>query len=213
MAGAGRRVTIQPQQYALQPTLELEAEANHWIHGKSLRIRECHVDEARYYISCWHSVLPYVPRHNAIRTCFVAVDNASNDIVIAALWSLPVAMYLNGKGYYELRRMAGSPAVKANQSSEMMRLMRRHLEKKYPWIKCFLSYQAVQSHNGTIYKADNWIPMWKTRHCPWICKNRDRVSDQVISDKIAWGYHTDRKIHANCLKEGKKTEWLEQTNE
>ena len=155
-----------------------------------LTVTEIPADLASYYVSIWHSVLPRCPKFLVHGRCYLA-DGDDGFPVAVAVWSAPVARMLNGRGYYELRRLAVAPDAPENTCTSLLAAMRADIAATMPEVETFLSYQDEVAHHGTIYKADNWQVGWRSTRATsskssW-GKSRDgRGEMQSASPKIAW---------------------------
>ena len=139
----------------------------------------------------WHSRLPNCK--NAFEGIFFGAL-FEHEYWVVAWWSKPVARMLNGKGMIELRRMAIRDGAPKNTAIMFLGWMSRHISKKYPEIKTLISYQDVDVHKGTIYKASGWIiaktgervdelKKWNN----WKTRGSNRVN-QSASPKNRWEY-------------------------
>jgi len=76
-----------------------------------------------------------------------------------------------------------------NTASFTLGYMIKDIRSKYPEIKKLISYQDTKAHNGTIYKASNWIASESnTPLLDWTTKTRNRSPLQSTADKIRWEY-------------------------
>lgn len=137
----------------------------------------------------WHSRLPEIHWSNIVRNkyqiCFGALYNSNYFAV--AIWSSPVARAFDYHQVLELRRLAISNECPKNTATRMLGFMQRYIKKHMPQITLLISYQDTDVHNGTIYKAANWIPAAKTKYGAWNI-SRDRNKSQSTADKIRWEY-------------------------
>jgi hypothetical protein len=177
---------------------ELPASAPVWITKTGLTIRIIDAKLASHYVALWHSVLPKCPSFLVRGRCYLA-DGLDGFPVAVAVWSDPVARMLNGRGYYELRRMATSPAAPPNTCTSMLAVMRKDIAANCPWVSTFLSYQDEVAHLGTIYKADNWQVGWRStrstsQKSSWGESRSGRNAMQSTSAKIAWVKSIGRKL-------------------
>jgi len=95
---------------------------------------------------------------------------------------------LNGRGFYELRRMAISDDAPKNTASRMLKIMRLNLCQSMPRLKKLISYQDTAVHKGTIYKASGWVPVSANKKSIWDRKSRRRHNHQDTGAKIRWEY-------------------------
>jgi hypothetical protein len=133
----------------------------------------------------WHSRLPILSNW---QTCKAIGAFYKNKFYAVALWGHPVARAYNGKGIYELRRMAISQDAPKNTGSRMLRIMRILIKKEMPEINKLISYQDTEVHKGTIYKSAGWVigGMKKNIGTGWNTRKRNIM--QATGDKIRWEY-------------------------
>lgn len=146
------------------------------------------VDEAMRLNSEWHSVLPDTVKSNLVRNKRTAFYGLEYDgrYYATAIWTDPVAANRLAFEAIELRRLAIADDAPKNTATRMLSLMRKDLKKKFPEIQRAISYQSVDHHHGTIYKADNWMPANRARFVDWTTTTRKRAKAQINSDKIRW---------------------------
>ena len=157
-----------------------------------LKINRCKVHRACELNAIWHSRFPKIDWSNVVRNkdyaCYIA---EYDDIAYAvAIWSSPIAAnrMKEGATALELRRMAISDKAPLNSASRMIGIMRRDISKNLPHIKLLVSYQDVDVHQGTIYKASGWKAAAQSNGESWTNKNRTRNKAQSESSKIRWEY-------------------------
>ena len=136
----------------------------------------------------WHSRLP------DCNNCFEGICYGAefgNVYYAVAWWSHPVARALEGRGMFELRRLAITSDAPPNTASRILSVMTRLVRREFPEIRTLISYQDTDVHTGTIYKASGWTighvgeridetklyNNWKTR--------LNRIN-QSLSPKIRW---------------------------
>ena len=66
--------------------------------------------------------------------------------------------------------------------------MCQRFSQRFPEITMLVSYQDTEVHNGTIYKASNWILDSKSKFQEWTNETRKRNTLQTKADKIRWIY-------------------------
>ena len=118
----------------------------------------------------WHSVLPNlapaaVGMGRLKPQCYVAEHD--DYWYAVAIWSTPLARTFADGTVIELRRLAIAPTAPKNTASRMLSFMARDLRKRLPELKLCVSYQAVDHHAGTIYKAAGWTPTRFSKHANW----------------------------------------------
>lgn len=109
----------------------------------------------------WHSILPRTDLGNLLcgnMSVAYAADFADKWYGVA-IYSQPIIRSLCDDITIELRRLAICGEAPRNTASRMMAVTRRMLKKQFPELRKVISYQAVDVHRGTIYKADGWTPV------------------------------------------------------
>lgn len=107
----------------------------------------------------WHSLLPRTDLGNLLcGNMSVAFAAEFEEMYFAvAIWSQPIIRQIAAKGdIIELRRMAISDDAPKNTASRMLAVMCRLVVAKYPFVKRAVSYQAIDVHAGTMYRAAGW---------------------------------------------------------
>lgn len=142
-----------------------------WIKGdielpgsaRQLEIVEINVALASELNKLWHSRLPLYRTGFCLYAtiCFAAIFK--NVYYATAIWSNPVARNLPQHEWLELRRLAISPDAPKYTATRMLSKMQKTISNKFPEITTLVSYQDMDVHKGTIYKAGNWTPdgTWK----------------------------------------------------
>lgn len=100
----------------------------------------------------WHSVLG---QPQGYRVAFLLTDQ--NTIVGVATWGRPVARLEDQEHTLELTRMALGPNHPYNSATFFSGKMRRWIRENMPSVERLISYQDLDAHLGTFYKADNWM--------------------------------------------------------
>jgi len=149
--------------------------------------------------AAWHSRLPYIHWSNVVRNrryvCYAVSYNCQDFAV--GIWSAPLAAnrLTDGHLLLELRRLAVCSQAPSNTASWMIGQMIRAIRVKFPEVIKLISYQDVEVHKGTIYKASNWFIEANVTLTKWTTKSRKRNLEQTTSPKIRWAF--------NLKKEGK----------
>jgi len=78
-----------------------------------------------------------------------------------AIYSQPIIAAMSDGRTVELRRLAICADAPKNTASRMMAINRKMLRTKWPQLQRVISYQAIDVHKGTIYKADGWTLVGK----------------------------------------------------
>lgn len=160
-----------------------------------LRIGRMEVKDALVLNRKWHSRLPRLTNWQA---CEAFSAEFGNVYYAVALWGPPVTRLFNGKGYYELRRMAIAPDAPPLTASRMLRIMRLLIHRERPDVVKFISYQDTEVHKGTIYKADNWkaVGFRKGGAESWTSNGRERNACPASGDKVRWEYDVKKGLKA-----------------
>jgi hypothetical protein len=188
------------------PATAVYPQQEQWFTRTGLAVRVVSPKVAAHYVRLWHSVLPKCPSFLVHGRCYIA-EGEDGFPVAVAVWSDPVARMLNGRGYYELRRLATAPDAPPNTCTSMLSVMRKDLEAHFPNVTAFLSYQDEVAHVGTIYKADNWRIGWRStrstsQKSSWGESRTNRNPMQSSAPKIAWVKDIVRKPLKNDLSGG-----------
>jgi len=138
--------------------------------------------------AAWHSRLPKVGNSH-FRACYGA--EFGNKFYAVAAWSNPVARLLPQQTWLELRRFAIAPDAPKFTASRMLSWMRKDIRKRFPAVERLISYQDLDAHEGTIYKASGWLHAenYKPRARGWIgWGNRPRKgrTNQAVAPRMRW---------------------------
>lgn len=117
-----------------------------------LILRACDPQVARPFIKAWHSRLPDTQTGPWILG-FVA--HVGETCYGAALWHNPSARGLP-QDWLELRRLAIPDDAPPHTASWMLGGMRKWIRAHMPGVPRLLSYQDLDVHTGTIYRAAGW---------------------------------------------------------
>ncbi len=136
----------------------------------------------------WHSRLPKIGNSH-FRVCFSA--ESGNEFYAVAAWSNPVARLLPQRTWLELRRFAISPEAPRFTASRMLGWMRREIKRTFPDVERLISYQDLEAHSGTIYKAAGWkqAENFKPRARGWIgwgTRPRKGRTNQAVAPRMRW---------------------------
>jgi hypothetical protein len=109
----------------------------------------------------WHSMLPRTDLGNLLcGNMSVAYAGRHDDRWYAvAIYSQPIIASLCDGATIELRRLAICDEAPKYTASRMLSITRKMLRRKWPQLNRIISYQAVDVHQGTIYKAAGWTPV------------------------------------------------------
>jgi hypothetical protein len=124
-------------------------------------IVEVSVRSARDLNARWHSLLPRTDLGNLLcgRTSAAYAAVYEGRAFAVGIWSQPIVRQLCDGETVELRRMAICDQAPKNTASRMLSIMRKMIRQKYPQLRKAISYQAVDVHVGTIYRAAGWRPV------------------------------------------------------
>lgn len=155
-----------------------------------LNIQPIDLTTARQLVALWHSALPEFPPMAgglSYHDCYVA--EYDNHWFAVAIWTGPVNRYLNNGERYELRRFAIAPSAPKNTASRMLAVMARDIRRRRPDISELISYQLLDTHRGTIYKAAGWHVRHFSKGHGWDASEgggRVRPIAQNSGDKRCW---------------------------
>lgn len=159
---------------------------------KEIEIIECRAQVACMLNELWHSRLPKIHWSNVVRnTHYVCYSFSWKQAIIGVgIWSSPVAQnrMKDGKKILELRRLALSEVCPKNTATFVISYMVKQIKIKFPELIKLISYQDTKVHNGTIYKASNWVVGAETQIMDWTTKKRKRTALQSDANKIRWEY-------------------------
>jgi hypothetical protein len=108
----------------------------------------------------WHSVLPRTDLGNLLcgNTSVAYAAEHDGEWYAVAIWSQPIIRALADGTTLELRRLAICEKAPKNTASRMLAVMKRLIQRRWPYLSRLISYQAVDIHKGTIYRAAGWMP-------------------------------------------------------
>lgn len=121
-------------------------------------------------VRAFHSRLPKV-QDGPWRLAFVA--QYEHTAFGAALWHNPSARTLP-QDWLELRRLVVTPDAPHCTASRMLGQMTRWIKAHMPEVVRLISYQDMEVHRGTIYRAAGWTPAHITK-----ARIRDRSKPRV----------------------------------
>ena len=162
---------------------------------ESARVVAVHPTIASKLVAMWHSVLPNIHPTNIWRNrcyaCFALL--IGGEYVAVAVYSSPVNRYLDDGKTLELRRLAISAGCPRNTATWMMARCERDIKGRFPHLELLVSYQDTEAHQGTIYKAGNWVNAANVNYVPWSKTRKDRAPCQSKAPKIRWEKSLKRK--------------------
>lgn len=161
--------------------------------ARMLSVRPCAPDVARYYVAAWHSRLPDTQR-GPWMLAFVA--EYAETCFGAALWHNPSARTLPSD-WLELRRLAIPDDAPHCTASFMLARMARWIRANMPSVERLISYQDLDVHTGTIYRAAGWTvgsvskPRQRDRSAPRVGTRRSYRDDMngaapAFAGKARW---------------------------
>jgi hypothetical protein len=165
-----------------------------------LHFSKCHEDRFKTLNSAWHSRLPKIGNSH-FRVCYCA--EYGNAVYAVAAWSNPVARLLPQREWIELRRFAISPDSPRFTASRMLGWMRKDIKHRFPDVIRLISYQDLDVHAGTIYKASGWkqAENYKPRARGWIgWGTRPRVgrTNQNVAPRMRWEF--DLRVRGKAIQ-------------
>lgn len=148
----------------------------------------CNEEKFKVLNEKWHSRLPRIGNSH-FRVCYLA--EAGNVIYAVAAWSNPVARLLPQREWLELRRFAIAEDAPRFTASRMLGWMRRDITTRFPDVVKLISYQDIDAHKGTIYKAAGWkhAENFKPRARGWIgwgTRPRKGRTNQAVAPRMRW---------------------------
>ncbi len=157
-----------------------------------LTVREISMRTAADLNRQWHSMLPRTDLGNLLcgSTSVAYGADYGDQWYAVAIYTQPIIRSLCDGATIELRRLAVCSAAPKNTATRVLAVTRRMVKKRFPQIERIVSYQAVDVHAGTIYKADNWTPAGKIvdarpQRLPG-SKQRATGPLQTTSRKLRW---------------------------
>ena len=139
--------------------------------------------EAKRLNQLWHSRLPKFSRP----TCRASYGAEFDGVYYAtAILTNPLARMLPQREWIELNRMAIAPDAPKNTASRMLSWLTRDVKKRFPEALRLVSYQAIDCHAGTIYKASGWRPAERSSGGEWNSKSKSRTASVLPCPKQRW---------------------------
>lgn len=138
--------------------------------ASELVVSPCATSLACEMVREYHSRLPKV-QNGPWKLAFAA--QYRNTCFGAALWHNPSARGLP-QDWLELRRLVVAPDAPHCTASRMLGQMTRWIRRYMPEVSRVISYQDVDVHTGTIYRAAGWTPAYFSKP-----RLRDRSKPRV----------------------------------
>ena len=105
-------------------------------------------------------------------------------IIGAMMWGRPSARTYDYERIMELTRLYMVDDTEPCAESRALGMARKLIRKEFPEIKGLISYSSTgENHKGTVYLADGWFAVGKTRAAEW---NREKRKNIDTSKKIRW---------------------------
>jgi hypothetical protein len=161
--------------------------------ARQLSLRVCDPFEARQCVGAWHSRLPDTQR-GPWMLGFVA--EYGGHLYGGALWNNPSARMLPNE-WLELRRLALPDYAPPHAASWMLGAMRKWIARNRPEVPRLISYQDMDVHSGTIYRAAGWTPAYVSQP-----RVRDRTPKRVGTSRA---YRSD--LNGQAVAAAAKTRW------
>ena len=175
---------------AAHPLFQAEGGGSTPTSALQLRLVEIDAKLASRLNALWHSRLPRIPWSNIVRNryslCYGAVFGGLYYAV--AIWSSPVAgpHAFPIESTLELRRLAIGQDAPPNTASRLLGVMARLIRSRLPLVARLISYQDLEVHAGTIYKAAGWTPLFTGERSHWHSPSRERLLPVAPKPKIRW---------------------------
>ena len=135
----------------------------------------------------WHSTLPRFGTGFIKNQPFLCYGAEFDGVFYtSAIWSNPCARNLPQQTWLELRRFAISPDAPKFTASRVLAVMTRLVRRIRPDVVTLVSYQDIEAHTGTIYRASGWRPTTINTDGNWTRVKRDRPAAQRPGAKQRW---------------------------
>jgi hypothetical protein len=129
----------------------------------------------RHYLGC-------VPAGAVIRLEFLDGDGLR---IGAMMWGRPVSSKIDQQHILELTRMYFVDNAGHCAESRALGMARKYIRKHYPHIRGLIAYASTgERHRGTIYQADGWFLIGKSRSPDGSWANRPGRKDRDLSEKL-----------------------------
>ena len=150
-------------------------------------INKISIQKAKTLNQLWHSRLPIYETGfcEKAKICFGALYEGI--FYAVSIWDNPTARMLPQYTWLELKRMAIAPDAPKNTASRMIKIMLSIIKRDFPEITTVISYQDIDVHKGTIYKASGWKPVNYYAGGNWKRPKRPRPDlNKSFAPKIRW---------------------------
>lgn len=176
---------------SVHPLFQVEGGGSIPTSALQLRFYKCEEEDFRRLNRMWHSRLPKIGNSHG-RIFYLAEFKGT--IFAVAMWSNPVARLLPQKTWMELRRFAIASDRPKNTASRMLGWMTRDIPRRFPEIERLISYQDLDAHKGTIYRASGWKMAenytsrsrgWRAT-TGWASRFRAGRTNQAVAPRMRW---------------------------
>jgi hypothetical protein len=174
------------------PLFHEEGDGSTPISPLQLFFRPIDLTTAKRLNQLWHSRLPRVGRF-LCRVAYAA--EFAGRFFAVAIWMNPVARLLPQHAWLELNRFAIAPDAPKNTASRMLGWMARDIRLQFPEVERLISYQDLDVHDGTIYRACGWVTNHERSGDDWERPNRVRIRSQSASPKRRWEKVIRASVH------------------
>lgn len=146
-----------------------------------MRLNIVHSTELDRWIA-EHHYLHSTPAGAVIRMEFLSEDGRR---LGAMMWGRPVAPQADQAQLLELTRMYFVEGTEHCAESRALSMARKYIRKHYPQIKGLIAYSSLgEGHKGTVYLADGWFVVSRTRARSKGWTSRAGRTDRDLSPKL-----------------------------
>lgn len=173
------------------------------VSAKQLEIVEINRYLARDLNALWHSRLPIYDTGFCLNSIVSFGALYKNVYYAIAIWTNPVAANLPQHEWLELRRMAIASDAPKYTATRMLSKMAKHIAANLPQVTTLVSYQDMEVHQGTIYKAANWVASGIHKGGSWDRPNAKNLNgkprtrpdrNSAIGPKQRWTYELRKTL-------------------
>lgn len=101
------------------------------------------------------------------------------------LWGRPTAPKLNQRQLLQLTRLYFIDVTAPFVESRALGMARKHIRKHFPAVKGLITYaSASEGHKGTIYLADGWFEIGRSKSTGKGWENRENRTHRDKGEKI-----------------------------
>jgi hypothetical protein len=134
----------------------------------------------------WHSRFPECS-NSCCRVCYGAEFEGSYYAV--AIWTNPTSPKLPQLTWLMLSRWAIAPEAPKNTGTRMESWMVRDIRRRFPDVTTLVSYSDPDTHDGSIYRACNWVEGETTDRKTegrknWHNRERARVTKNTAPERV-----------------------------